>query len=361
LFLTDAARAESNPEIGDLLAAAHNALRELVEGCAPGDPLRERLRNVERAVDRLATLTGQLDATVRRRTTRATPLDLNRVIRQMTASLQRLLGPFINLETALHSTSLWASGDRSQIEHVALGLVINAREALPLGGTVQLATRRWVSDQPVQYRIGTLPAGTWAVVEVHNNGASVDDRSVRHLLDPAMRGRSLDSGLSLAAVASAVTEVGGQVILDVPDSGGTTLSACFPAVQSPRARQPATGTANAVLIVDSDEWSRMSAARTLRQAGYGVLEAGHGDDALELLDDVAGSCVRLMMVDAAILGAADRPFANRIARERPEIDLLVMANHRSSTGRPGQPPLLTKPFAPEDLLRVVRERFLRLD
>jgi two-component system, cell cycle sensor histidine kinase and response regulator CckA len=361
LFLTDAARANGeNPQIGELLAAAHAAVRDLLDGCPPGDPLQERLRNVEQAVERLATLTGQLDATVRRRTPRATPLDLNNVLRQMASSLQRLLGPFINLETALHASSLWASGDRSQIEQVALGLVINAREALPLGGTVRLATRRWVSDKPVQYRIGTLPAGSWAVVEVHDNGASVDDRSVRHLLEPATRGRSPDSGLSLATVTSVVTQAGGQVVLDVPASGGTTLSACFPAVQSPRARQPATGIANAVLIVDSDEWSRMSAARTLRQAGFGVLEAGHSDDAMELLDDVAGSCIRLIMVEVGLLSSGDHPLANRLARERPEIDVVVMANHRSSTGGPGQPPLLTKPFSAEELLRTVRERLLDL-
>ena len=311
-------------------------------------------------MERLAVLTGQLPGTPGHAAARATPLDLNSVVREMVAPLQRLLGPFINLETELHLPGLWAAGNRSQFEQVAFGLVINAREALPLGGKVRLATRRWVLAESTRYRIGTLGAGIWAVLEVRDNGAGIEAGGIRHLLEPSSRGLPFDSSLSLSTVSTVVSEAGGQVILDMPDSGGTVLAACFPAVQPPRTRQPATGIANAILIVDDDEWSRMSAARTLRHAGFGVLEAGHAQDAIELLDDVAGSCVRLILADVELLHRGPRPLGDRLRRERPEIDVLVIAPHRSSTAGDSRTPVLTKPFAPEDLLRAIRERFLTL-
>jgi two-component system cell cycle sensor histidine kinase/response regulator CckA len=343
--------------ISALLEAANAAVSEMLDGCAPGDPMQAGLRDVQDKMARLAALTGQLVHADQRKSPRATPLDLNVVVREMVAPLQRLLGPFITLDTVLHSPSVWAAADRSRIEQVALGLVINAREALPLGGKVRLSTRQWSLDAPAQYRIGVLTPGVWAVLEVRDNGSVVDDGGVRHLIDPAARGMPFDSTLSLSTVSSVVTDAGGQVILDMPSSGGTVLAACFPAVPAPRGRQPATGTANAVLLVDDDEWSRMSAARALRHAGFGVLEASDNDDALELLDDVAGSCVRLMVVDARLLLGGPQPLAEQIRRERPEIDLLVTATQRSSLGGFDRSPVLTKPFSPDELLRAVRERF----
>jgi two-component system cell cycle sensor histidine kinase/response regulator CckA len=330
-------------------------VRELLASCRPDDPLWPRLQQVQQTMERLATLTGRFDAAPRIRPARATPLDLNTVVREMTAPLQRLLGPFISLETVLHTPGLWAAVDRSQIEQVALGLVINAREALPLGGIVRVATHRWVVNEPTQFRVGSLPAGVWSALEVRDNGAAVDERNMRHLIDRSTRGLPLDSTLSLSTVAAIVFAAGGHVILDMPNGGGTVLAACLPTVLPRRARQPATGTADAILIVEDDEWTRMSAARTLRHAGFGVLEASQPDDALELLDDVAGSCVRLMIVDDELLVGGARPFGERVRRERPEVELVVTAAHRSSTGGDA-PAVLTKPFSPEDLLRTVRDR-----
>lgn len=340
---------------GELLQAADATVRELLSACAPGDPLHRRLQQVQQTMARLTAMAGPSDEAPPR-TARAMPLDLNTVVREMTATLQRLLGPFISLETALHLSGVWAAVDRSQVEQVALGLVINAREALPLGGTVRLATRPWVVDQLTQYRVGALPPGAYSVLEVRDNGPGVDERSMRHLLDPSVHRLAFNSTLSLSTVAATVHEAGGQVVLDMPIGGGTVLAACLPSVPRPRFRQPATGTASAILIVDEDEWTRMSAARTLRHAGFGVLEARTAHDALELLDDVAGSCIRLVIADVTMLSSTSGSLGDLVRRERPEVDVMVTAMHRSSNGGPDHVPVLTKPFSPEDLLRAVRER-----
>jgi len=344
--------------IGELLQTADRTVAQLLKRCDPADPMRRELEQVQETMQRLAALTGQLGILDRRKSARATALDLNSVVHHIRASLQRLLGPFIALETSLQSPGLWVAGDRGKIEQVALGLVINAREALPLGGTICVATVHRVLDEPRSYRIGRLPAGDWAALEVRDNGTGVDERTVVHLLEPSLRGMAFDSSLSLATVSAIVQGAGGHVVLDTSESGGTVLAACFPAVTPPRSRLPATGVASAVLVVDDDEWNRCSAATTLRRAGYGVLEAEHTEAALELLDDVAGSCVRVMLVDADLAFGGTRPLDDVMRRERPDIDVLLMTRQSTLTGA-DRLPALEKPFRPDDLLRAVRERLVR--
>jgi CheY-like chemotaxis protein len=336
--------------IGDLVAAANQTVRELLAACPPGDPIGTRLASVEQTMHRLAVLTGQLHTTARPAKARATPLDLNSVVSRLSPSLQRLLGPFISLECVLHPSGVWAAADRGQVEQLVLGLVINAREALPLGGTVQVVADSLLLERTRQFRIGSLEPGHWSVLEVRDNGSGIDERSIEHLFQAPPRSLPFDSSLSLAAVAAIVRDCGGRMVLQSDRATGTSLAACFPAVRPSRARQPATGTASAVLIVDDDEWARMSGARILRRAGFGVLEAEHVDAATELLEDVAGSCVRVVLVDARLAQHGAMPFTELIRRERPEIELLATGNGGfSGTGEA----VVAKPFVADTLVKAV--------
>ena len=342
--------------LGEQLHAAGVTVRELLEHCGPDHPMRGRLQQVHDTMERVAALTGQLDGLARRKHPRATSLDLNGVVLQLTPSLQRLLGPFVALETALNPRGLWAAVDRGQIEQVALGLVINAREALPLGGVICIGTRYCVLEEGRSHRVGELSPGEWAMLEVTDNGTGVDERTVHHMFEPSVKGLPLDSSLSLATVSAIVRDAGGQMVLDTKPGGGTMLAACFPAVQPRRTRLPATGSACAVLVVDDDEWTRLSAARTLRRAGYGVLEAEHADAALELLDDVAGSCVSLVLVDHRLASAGSRPLGDRIHSERPDVHLLIATSPPATMTLGANRSVLEKPFTRDDLLRAVSER-----
>jgi CheY-like chemotaxis protein len=342
--------------LGEQLHAAGATVRELLEDCAADHPMLGRLQQVHDTMLRVAALTGQLDGLARRRHPGATSLDLNSVVLQLTPSLQRLLGPFIALETALNPRGLWAAVDRGQIEQVALGLVINAREALPLGGVICISTRHCILEEARSHRVGELSPGEWAMLEVTDNGTGVDERTVHHLSKPSMKGLPLDSSLSLATVSAIVRDTGGQMVLDTTPGGGTMLAACFPAVRPRRTRLPATGSACAVLVVDDDEWTRLSAARTLRRAGYGVLEAEHAEAALELLDDIAGSCVSLILVDHRLASAGARPLGDRIHSERPDVHLLIAINPPVTMRLADNRSVLEKPFTPDALVRAVRQR-----
>ena len=330
--------AAATPALGDLLRAAGLTVRELLAACGSADPSRSRLEVLDATMQRAAALSGQLDGLSRRRDRHATSLDLNTVVHQLSPSLQRLLGPFVSLETELDPHGLWAAVDRSQLEQVALGLVINAREALPLGGHVRIATRYLALTQPSAHRVGELAPGEWAVLEVTDGGSDLDERLVPHLIEAVQYGLPVDSSLSLATISGVVRDAAGAMVLDITPDGRTTLGACFPAVERPRGRRPATGVADAVLVVAEDEWSRLSAARALRRAGYGVLEAEHAGAALELLDDVAGSCVCLVLAQAQLAAAGRPSFADLLRPERPDLEVLPL------------------PAAPDDLLAVVRQR-----
>ena len=316
--------------------------------------MQPRLNQVHQTMQRLAALTGQFSSLGRRRQAHATPLDLNTVLRLMTPSLERLLGPFTSLDTALHRPGIWAAADRGQVEQVILGLVINARESLPLGGAVRLSTDQRVFEFRQNFRIGTLPPGTWAMVQVFDNGSAVDEATIRSRLEPGPHSVAYDSSLSLATIAAVVRSAGGQIVLDTPLGGGKLLAACFPAVAAPRARQPATGTAGAVLLVDGDEWCRLSGARALRRAGYGVLEAGDAETALELLADVAGSCVRVVVLDAGVVMANGTPLAARLAAQHSELDVVVAASgsEQSRFARD----LTSGRLGADELVHAVRER-----
>lgn len=354
---TAPARAElAAPRLGEQLHTAGATVRELLENCAADHPMRGRLEQVHATILRVATLTGQFDGLARRQRPRATSLDLNSVVLQLTPSLQRLLGPFIALETAVNPRALWAAVDRGQIEQVALGLVINAREALPLGGVIGIGTRHCVLEESLSYWVGELSPGEWAMLEVTDNGTGVDERTVRHLFEPSVNGLPLDSSLSLATVSAIVRDAGGQMVLDTTPGGGTTLAACFPAVRPRRIRLPAAGSPCAVLVVDDDEWIRLSAARTLRRAGYDVLEAEHAERALELLDDVAGSCISLILMDQRLASVGALPLGDRIHSERPEIHLLIASSPSATITSAGNRSVLEKPFTTDALLRAVQER-----
>ncbi|MGH7582370.1 MAG: hypothetical protein ACREL5_03985 [Gemmatimonadales bacterium] len=311
---------QAGPIAAGLEGLVHEAdltLRRLLAGCAPGDPLQNGLMEMGKTVRQLVDLAEHLES--EKRGNLRTPLDLATVVGEMFRAVQRLLGPFVELRTD-SAPGVWAVVERFQAEQIALSLAINAREALPMGGAVSINARRWHLVSAREFRAGTLPPGEWSILEVRDNRLRIDDRLVELVTAPT----SVDAiNLSLGSAAGIVRAAGGQLVIDTGD--GTALAACFPAAPSPRPppRHRAAGIADAVLIVDDDEWLRLSAARSLRRAGYGVLVADHSDAALELLDDVAGSCVRILVCRGDLRCADGLSLVETIRARRPDVDLVL--------------------------------------
>ncbi len=340
------------PRLSELVVAAAGTVRQLLEHCTAGDPIVPQLQQVQRTMQRLAALTGQLNDTKRRRAP-ATSIDLNSVVAQLKPSLQRLLGPFISLQTALHPSGAWAAADRGQLEQILLALVVNGREALPLGGVICVATRPLTVGATLRFRVGELAAGDWVLLEVRDTGGTVDDASLRQLIEPSPHRRPFDSSLSLSTISAIARDLGGQVVFDTTRDHGTMLAAALPASTRARGSRLDGAGAVAVLVADDDEWSRLSVARTLRRGGWGVLEAEHATRALELLDDVAGSCVRLLLVSARLRCTDGVALTERIRAGYPDLTLLTIDDARTAAPLLA-PDQVTRPVRADAVLRLVR-------
>lgn len=350
-------------DVGSLLATAGGGVRELLAECAPPHPMHERLDDLRESIQRASSITKQLHTFARREPRRPALTDLNHVVVQMRPLVQRLAGPFIVVEESLADDGAWLEADCGQLEQILLNLVANARDAMPLGGTVQLGTFQWDLLRERAHRYGTLPAGSWTVLEVRDGGAGMEPEVLEHLFEPffTTKGPGQGTGLGLASVYGLARQLGGQVIVESAPSEGSAFAVCIPAKVAPAGRAQADNSPEAILVVDDDEWVRTVTARILKRAGYGVLEADHATAAMELLRDVAGGCVRLVLTDIMMAGTTGRALADAVRRDHPGVRVVLMS------GCPQERlpadcsvleygPVLTKPFTAVELLDAVRDR-----
>ena len=313
-----------------------------------------RLEDVRESLQRGAVIVRQLEAVGRAVPRPAAEVELDDVIARLRPLFPRLAGPHITISEQMLARRERIVAEHGQVEQVLLTLVVNARDAMPLGGRMTIATRRWTLDAPREHRHGVLPAGEWLVVEVTDTGIGMDEATLTQLFEPFFTTKELGfgSGLSLSAMYGMVGQRGGQVLVASEPGAGTTFSVCFPAqpVAAGQARDDDAQTA--VLVVDDDEWVRNVTARVLRRAGYGVLEAEHGESALELLRDVAGQCVGTVLTDIHMPRLDGHRLAEVVRREHPQLHVVLMTGEAECAD--GIEAVLRKPFTAGELLSAVQ-------
>lgn len=348
-------------DVGNLLTAASGNVRELLAECDVAHPMRERLEDLRESVQRASSVTRQLNTFARRQPRRPALTDLNQVVVQMRPLLQRLSGAFVANEEQLADDGAWIEADVGQLEQILLNLVANARDAMPLGGTLRIGTSQWDLPRQRAHRYGTLPAGSWTVLEVRDSGAGMDADVLEHLFEPffTTKGPGQGTGLGLAAVYGLARQLGGQVLVESSPGAGSNFSVCIPAKPAPAGRAQGSALPDAILVVDDDEWVRTVTARILKRAGYGVLEADHAASAMELLRDVAGGCVRLVLTDILMAGGNGQALAEAVRHNHPGVRVVLMSGARADLlptelTRAGYGPVLSKPFTAMELLAAVR-------
>jgi nitrogen-specific signal transduction histidine kinase len=339
-------------ELSPLVRHAATAVHALLQS-RPGDAeLHAHLDPARESLQRSAVVLRHLESAGRLGSGRAEPVDVHAVIATMRPLIPRLAGPFIRCEEDLTDRGTWTLAEPGQVEQMLLTLVVNARDAMPLGGVLCIRTHHWTLDAPRAHRHGVLPAGEWFVLEVQDSGNGMDAQTLDHLFEPFFTTKlpAQGIGLGLAALHGMVHQRGGQIVVDSEAGGGTTVSLCFPAdlVEVP-SREATDGAA--VLVVDDDEWVRTITARVLRRAGYGVLEAGHGEAALALLHDIAGSCVGTILAEVDTPRLSGHRLAEVVQRDRPELRVVLMSG--DATRWDAAERVLRKPFTPTELLAAV--------
>jgi CheY-like chemotaxis protein len=261
--------------------------------------------------------------------------------------------------------------DRAQLIQVLLNLVINARDAMPRGGQLIIATETLEVGMHQLMDRGGLPVepGAYARLSVRDNGQGIDPEHLSRIFEPffTTKGVGLGTGLGLATVEGIVSQSGGFVQIESAPGQGTNITILLPLSPAPSkpdivSETPRTSdTINArILVVDDDEHVRAVVTRLLRSEGYEIIEAANGKEALECVEQ-AGGGIDLVITDLVMPVMGGREFVEEMHRRYPDIEAIWISGHPrenefiDSTSALNMP-FLQKPIAPNLLLETVQER-----
>jgi len=335
---------------------------------------REELEIIREAATRAQDLIRQLLAFSSRQVLRPAVLDLNHLVGNVSKMLRRVIGEDVHLSTTLATDLGTVRADPGQLEQVLVNLAVNARDAMPGGGKLTIATSDIEYDldhpPPSSRHHLTLPPplGRYVVLEVTDTGIGMSPEIRAHLFEPffTTKPRGKGTGLGLATVYGIVRQSGGHITVESAPERGATFRIYLPRVHSPPdalpgpgvIRAPVTGT-ETVLLTEDDPLVRLLARTVLERAGYAVLTAAGGKEALILADDHRGP-IHLLLTDVVMPEMSGRELMHHLAERRPEVKVLYVTGYSEDAVAqhgvldPGTA-FLPKPFTPEVLTRKVRE------
>ena len=325
---------------------------------------KSHLREIQHAANRGATLVSQLLAFSRRQMMVRKVLDLNDIVEEVQPLLTRLIGEHIELVVSLTRGPLRAAADPTQLQQMIINLATNARDAMPDGGTLTIATEL-VDGVPAGT---TFAAGRYVAFSVTDTGVGMDAATKRLAFDPFFTTKEVGkgTGLGLASVYGIVEQSGGHVHVDSEPGRGSCFRVFLPlvhveatidkAVPSPKplpadAPHPAT-----ILLAEDEEMVRLVTARVLARAGHTVIEAVDGEQALQIVRSHKPA-IDLVISDVVMAKLGGTELARRLTRERPSLPVLLVSGYNreeipgdEDAGAIG---FLQKPFTPGELLEKV--------
>jgi len=356
---------EANNQMSVILGSAQFVLRR------PDipDAVREDLEHIQRAAERTAGITQQLLAFSRRQVLQPQVLDLNALVQRAEPVLRGTLGERARLVVRRTSGLGRVRADPGQLEQVLLNLVINARDAMPDGGTVTIETSdvTLTPEYAALKPVATIAPGPHLLLTVSDTGVGMDRQTMARAFEPFFTTKPLGegTGLGLATVYGVVKQSGGYIWLYSERGQGTTFKIYLPLVGTApvqrvrRDSMPVALEGEVVLVVEDEPDVRGIIVRVLRDLGYRVREAAHGQEALDIAGDPA-TRLDLVIADVVMPGLGGRELATRLSGQRPGLPILFTSGY---TGLDvverglieGNWPFLAKPVVPDALARRVRE------
>jgi two-component system cell cycle sensor histidine kinase/response regulator CckA len=350
-----------------VILGATASLRQVTPTAATGGAAAlTELEAIEAAAERGSALVRQLVAFARQQVMAPRVLDLNDSIRALAVMLPRLLGARIELSLDLEEPSRRIRVDPSQWDQVLLNLVVNARDAMRGSGRLRIATgRRLVLDSLA------LPAGRYAMVEVTDNGPGIPPEVLHRIFEPFFTTKLAQggTGLGLATVQGIIGQLGGQMEVESKPGEGTTFRILLPRhegpveVAPPPPRPiPLAVPVGPVLLVDDEPSLLRVASLCLQQAGFEVVQALDGEEALERLEEGLKPC--LIATDVAMPGMDGLSLARAARRLMPDVPVLLLSGYSaavvdSDLAQEGFR-FLAKPYTPDTLKLAVAGAFLPL-
>ena len=322
---------------------------------------------IMRAGERAASLTRQLLAFSRKQVLEPKLLNLNTVVVEVERMLQRMIGEDIRIEISLDPTLSYVKADPAHIEQVIVNLAVNARDAMPKGGTLTIETSNVELDEAyARLHPPTIP-GRFAMLAVSDNGSGMDSKTQARIFEPFFTTKAVGkgTGLGLSIVYGVVKQSGGSIAVHSELGQGTMFKIYLPeaneapAINESRPADAAEyrGSETILLVEDAAPLGELS--RTILQShGYKVLSAEDGFEALRIAGQHRGP-IQLLLTDVVMPGMSGSELADRLARLRPEMKVLYMSGYTDDTiTRYGvlapNLAMLQKPFTQKALIHRVR-------
>jgi PAS domain S-box-containing protein len=352
-------------DFNNILGVILNAASFVADGLEQDSPMLEDVEEIQRSAERAAALTRQLLVFTRRDAVRPQPLDLNAVVSELEKLLRRVLGEHVRLETH-YAEGLWpVTADEGQVEQVLVNLAVNARDAMPGGGRLTIRTSNVELDESYAALNPHAAPGPHVRLAVSDTGSGMDRKVAGKAFEPffTTKPKGEGTGLGLATVHRIVTDAGGNVQIYSEPSLGTTVNVQLPASgpasapvperrQSPRAARGET-----VLVVEDEDSVRRITRRVLARAGYRVLTAPGGREALEICE-LGEEPIAVLLTDVIMPDMLGPELAARATRLRPGMAVVFMSGYAAQvmeheTGGGVEVGFVEKPFTAEALVASV--------
>ena len=334
----------------------------------PDDALRELVSEIRTAGERAAALSGQLLVLSRKQVVQAREVNLNDIIAEVEKMLGRVIGEDIRLESVLSPSLGCVLADPGQLHQILMNLAVNARDAMPGGGTLLIETTNvdLLGDFAEQH--GEVEAGHYVMLSVSDTGVGMTKDVMSHLFEPFFTTKKAGegTGLGLATVYGIVKQCGGTIRVYSEPGRGTNLRIYLPRIEPVETtrKEPARETSTArgtetILVVEDQDQLRKIVVRVLQGRGYKALEAANPRDALALSEGYAGP-IHLLLTDVVMPGMTGPELACRLKPLRPSMEVIFMSGYseRALLDRQvmeSSGTYLAKPFSPDALAIKVRE------
>jgi two-component system, cell cycle sensor histidine kinase and response regulator CckA len=354
-------------DFNNLLSPILGYSEMLLEDVHPDDPRFRQIQFIREAAEKAASLTRQLLSFGRKQMLEIKPVDLNRVVTDFERILRRTIRENIAMTVRADAAASVIDGDVSQLEQILMNLAVNAQDAMPMGGRIEIATADTVVEQGSAPGAPDLAPGRYAVLTVTDSGTGMDKATLDRVFEPffTTKDKGRGTGLGLATVYGIVTQHRGTIDVESAPGRGTTFRLFFPAIvgatpaeavtpPGPLAAAPAAGT---IVVVEDDAMVRELTSTILRQRGYRVLEMTDAEACLRHAES-GGSPGDLLVTDVVMPGMDGKQLYDRLSRAYPPLKVLFISGYAHDVLAPhglGGFHFIQKPFTPDGLVTKVRE------
>jgi signal transduction histidine kinase/CheY-like chemotaxis protein len=355
-------------DFNNMLTAILGYASMIHEDAPPKSPIQQQATQIRRAAESAATLTQKLLAFSRRQVLQTNQVDFAAMLDNLVVLIRRVIGENISVTTHADADLWQILADPVQVEQSIVNLAINARDAMPNGGTLQITARNAPRPKGELRPDGELKPGEYVQITVSDTGVGMDEATRTRMFEPffTTKPHGHGTGLGLSTVYGFVRQCGGYIgVLSMPGKG-TSIELLLPRAPAKRDLKPLTpatqpiesgkGGRETVLVAEDEEAVREFAVESLQRHGYQVIAAPSGEEALKVASTHDGT-IHLLLTDVVMPGMKGPELAKRLRALRPGLRVLLMSGYAADVVTSDDlkdAALVAKPFSPAALTRAVR-------